>query len=176
MAWPRSVTRIPGWRRRSPIRSRTLAHTSNLFFHPFQGELADRLTRLSGLARAFFCNSGSEANEACLKFARRYWFTKGVNDRTEFVAFDHAFGGRTYGSLSVTWDLHYREPFGPLVPGVTFVATDDPAALDAAVTDRTAAIIVEPIQGEGGVRPDLAGARRGDRARVHAHGRAPHRR
>ncbi len=83
---------------------RTLAHTSNLFFHPLQGELADRLTRLSGLARAFFCNSGSEANEACLKFARRYWFTKGAKDRTEFVAFDHAFGGRTCGSLSVTWD------------------------------------------------------------------------
>jgi acetylornithine/N-succinyldiaminopimelate aminotransferase len=132
---------------------RTLAHTSNLFFHPLQGELADRLTRLSGLARAFFCNSGSEANEACLKFARRYWFTKDVKDRTEFVAFDHAFGGRTCGSLSVTWDRHYREPFGPLVPGVTFVPAGDPAALERAVTDRTAAIIVEPIQGEGGVRP-----------------------
>jgi predicted acetylornithine/succinylornithine family transaminase len=131
----------------------TLAHTSNLFFHPLQGELADRLTRLSGLARAFFCNSGSEANEACLKFARRYWFTKGVKDRTGFVAFDHAFGGRTCGSLSVTWDAHYREPFEPLVPGAAFASTSDPAALDRLVTERTAAIIVEPIQGEGGVRP-----------------------
>ncbi len=133
--------------------ARTLAHTSNLFFHPLQGQLADRLSRLSGLARAFFCNSGSEANEACLKFARRYWFTRGVTDRTEFVAFQHGFGGRTCGALSVTWDAHYREPFGPLVPGVTFLPTDDPAALERAITERTAAIIVEPIQGEGGVRP-----------------------
>ncbi len=133
--------------------ARALTHTSNLFFHPLQGQLADRLTRASGLNRAFFSNSGSEANEACLKFARRYWVTKGAPQRTEFVAFDHAFGGRTFGSLSVTWDAHYREPFAPLVPGVTFVSTTDVAALDRAVTDRTAAIIIEPIQGEGGVRP-----------------------
>jgi predicted acetylornithine/succinylornithine family transaminase len=133
--------------------AKTLAHTSNLFFHPLQGQLADRLTRASGLARAFFANSGSEANEACLKFARRYWVSKGRPERTEFVAFDHAFGGRTLGSLSVTWDSHYRDPFQPLVPGVTFVAASEPDALESAVTERTAAIIVEPIQGEGGVRP-----------------------
>jgi acetylornithine/N-succinyldiaminopimelate aminotransferase len=133
--------------------ARTLAHTSNLFFHPLQGQLADRLTHAAGLARAFFCNSGTEANEACLKFARRYWFTKGQPDRTAFVAFDHSFAGRTMGALSVTWDAHYREPFEPLIPGVTFLSTADPAALEAAVTDRTAAIIIEPIQGEGGVRP-----------------------
>ncbi|HEY8549872.1 MAG TPA: acetylornithine/succinylornithine family transaminase [Vicinamibacterales bacterium] len=133
--------------------ARTLAHTSNLFFHPLQGVLAERLARVSGLPRAFFCNSGTEANEACLKFARRYWHTKGETARTAFVAFDHAFAGRTMGSLSVTWDEHYRGPFGPLVPGVTFVPSADPAALDVAVTSRTAAIIVEPIQGEGGVRP-----------------------
>jgi acetylornithine/N-succinyldiaminopimelate aminotransferase len=133
--------------------ARTLVHTSNLFFHPLQGQLADRLASAAGLARAFFCNSGTEANEACLKFARRYWLTKGSTDRTEFVAFEHAFGGRTFGSLSVTWDAHYRDPFQPLVPGVTFLPTHDPSALDRAVTNRTAAIIVEPIQGEGGVRP-----------------------
>jgi acetylornithine/N-succinyldiaminopimelate aminotransferase len=131
----------------------TLVHTSNLFFHPLQGRLAERLSTASGLARAFFCNSGTEANEACLKFARRYWLTKGTSDRTEFVAFEQAFGGRTFGSLSVTWDSHYRDPFQPLVPGVTFVPIDDPSAMDRAVTPRTAAIIVEPIQGEGGVRP-----------------------
>jgi acetylornithine/N-succinyldiaminopimelate aminotransferase len=132
--------------------ARTLTHTSNLFFHPLQGQLAERLTKASGLSRAFFANSGSEANEACLKFARRYWVTKGA-PRTEFVAFDHAFGGRTFGALSVTWDAHYREQFEPLVPGVTFISTTDVAALDRAVTERTAAIIIEPIQGEGGVRP-----------------------
>ncbi len=133
--------------------ARTLAHTSNLFFHPLQGQLAERLTGHAGLSRAFFCNSGTEANEACLKFARRFWFTRGERARTEFVAFHHGFGGRTMGALSVTWDEHYREPFEPLVPGVTFLATDDPSALAAAVTARTAAIMVEPIQGEGGVRP-----------------------
>jgi predicted acetylornithine/succinylornithine family transaminase len=132
--------------------ARELAHTSNLFFHPLQGQLADRLTRASGLGRAFFCNSGSEANEACLKFARRYWYTRG-EPRAEFVGFDHAFAGRTYGSLSMTWDEHYRTPFAPLLAGVTHAPADNPAALDEIVTNKTAAIMVEPIQGEGGVRP-----------------------
>jgi predicted acetylornithine/succinylornithine family transaminase len=129
-----------------------LVHTSNLFFHPLQGELASRLARLSGLPRAFFCNSGAEAVEATLKFARRYWFAQG-RPRRGFVAFDRSFHGRTMGAVSVTWDDHYRAPFQPLVPDVTFVATDDVAALKASVTEHTAAVIVEPIQGEGGVRP-----------------------
>lgn len=131
----------------------TLTHTSNLFFHPWQGLLASKLAELSGLSRAFICNSGTEAVEACLKFARRYWHAKGVEGRTEYVALEQAFAGRTFGSLSVTWDSHYRGPFQPMVPGVTFVSPKDPAALTAAVTERTAAIIAEPIQGEGGVRP-----------------------
>jgi predicted acetylornithine/succinylornithine family transaminase len=129
-----------------------LLHTSNLFFHPLQGEVASRLAALSGLPRAFFCNSGAEAVEATLKFARRYWRAQG-EERPSFVALEHSFHGRTMGALSVTWDEHYRGPFAPLVPGVTFVAADDPAALAAAVTAHTAAVIVEPIQGEGGVRP-----------------------
>jgi len=129
-----------------------LAHTSNLFFHPLQGQVAERLTRLSGLERAFFTNSGTEAVEACLKFARRYWFTKGVTNRTSYVALDHSFGGRTMGSLSVTWDDHYRAPFKPL-NDVRFVPPNDAAALTAAVDESIAAIIVEPVQGEGGVRP-----------------------
>ena len=79
-----------------------LLHTSNLFFHPLQGEVAERLARLSGLPRAFFCNSGTEAVEACLKFARRYWRARGANERHEIVAFEGAFHGRTFGSLSVT--------------------------------------------------------------------------
>ena len=129
-----------------------LVHTSNLFFHPLQGELATRLAHLSGLPRAFFCNSGAEAVEAALKFARRYWFAQG-KPRSGFVAFDRSFHGRTMGAVSVTWDDHYRAPFQPLVPNVTFVQADDVAALRAAVTEDTAAVIVEPIQGEGGVRP-----------------------
>jgi acetylornithine aminotransferase/acetylornithine/N-succinyldiaminopimelate aminotransferase len=133
--------------------ARTLVHTSNLYFHPLQGQLARRLTALSGLDRAFFCNSGTEAVEACLKFARRYWHAEGASGRTGIVALEHAFGGRTMGSLSVTWDDHYRGPFQPLIPGVTFVSATDPAQLRATVSESTAAVIAEPIQGEGGVRP-----------------------
>src|SRR5690606_20383415 len=129
-----------------------LLHTSNLFFHPLQAEVASRLTTLSGLDRVFFCNSGAEAVEACLKFARRYWHSTGT-PRKRLVAFEHAFHGRSMGALSVTWDDHYRAPFGPLLDEVVFVPADDPDALQAAVTADTAAIIVEPIQGEGGVRP-----------------------
>jgi acetylornithine/N-succinyldiaminopimelate aminotransferase len=129
-----------------------LLHTSNLYFHPLQSEVAARLTALSGMPRTFFCNSGTEAVEACLKFARRYWHTQGT-PRTGIVAFERAFHGRTMGALSVTWDEHYRTPFGPLLDGVTFVSNSDPAALRRAVSGHTAAIIVEPFQGEGGVRP-----------------------
>ena len=130
-----------------------LLHTSNLFFHILQGQVAARLAALSGLPRAFFCNSGTEAVEACLKFARRYWHTKGDTDRKGIVAFERSFHGRTFGSLSVTSASAYRDPFEPLVPGVTFVSPDDPDALQRAVSDTTAAIIIEPIQGEGGVWP-----------------------
>jgi predicted acetylornithine/succinylornithine family transaminase len=133
--------------------ARELGHTSNLYFHPLQGAVAARLAAWSGLSRAFFTNSGTEAVEGCLKFARRYWHAQGATDRTAFVALTHAFAGRTLGSLSVTWDEHYRTPFQPLIPGVTFVSADDPAAIRSAVTAKTAAVIVEPIQGEGGVRP-----------------------
>ena len=127
-------------------------HVSNLFFHPLQAEVAAKLTALSGLERTFFCNSGTEAVEACLKFARRYWHAAGT-PRPRFVALEHAFHGRTMGSLSVTWDDHYRAPFAPLLADVVWVPAGDPAALRAAVNDQTAAVIVEPIQGEGGVRP-----------------------
>ena len=130
----------------------TLLHTSNLYFHPLQGEVATRLSDMSGLPRAFFCNSGAEAVEACLKFARRYWFAENA-PRPGLVAFDHSFHGRTMGALSVTWDDHYRAPFAPLLPGVQFVSPNDPDALLAAVSESTGAIILEPLQGEGGVRP-----------------------
>jgi acetylornithine/N-succinyldiaminopimelate aminotransferase len=133
--------------------SREMIHCSNLFFHPLQVQVAERLAKLSGLSRTFFCNSGAEAVEACLKFARRYWYTKGDTSRTEIIAMEGDFHGRTYGALSVTWDEHYRAPFAPLLPNITFVPVNDPAKLRAAVSGKTAAIILEPIQGEGGVRP-----------------------
>ena len=131
----------------------TLLHTSNLYFHPYQGQAAARLAQLSGLQRTFFCNSGTEANEANLKFARRYWHTLGETQRIEYVAVENAFAGRTMGALSVTHDPHYREPFMPLIGPVTFVDPTRPETLIAAVSNRTAAIIAEPIRGESGIRP-----------------------
>jgi len=142
----------PGLARAIADQAETLIHTSNLFFHPLQGQLAEQLAKLSGLPRAFFCNSGAEAVEACLKFARRYWYTRG-EPRPEIIALEESFHGRTFGALSVTSDPHYRAPFEPLLPGIRFVPVNNPAALHAAVSRSTAAIIAEPIQGEGGVRP-----------------------
>jgi acetylornithine/N-succinyldiaminopimelate aminotransferase len=140
----------PGLARVITEQAQTLLHTSNLFFHPLQGQLAERLANLSGLPRAFFCNSGTEAVEACLKFARRYWYTLGET-RTEIIALENSFHGRTIGALSVTSDEHYRAPFAPLLSGITFVPNDKPDAIARAITRNTAAVIVEPIQGEGGV-------------------------
>ena len=131
----------------------TLLHTSNLYYHPYQSEAAARLSALSGLQRAFFCNSGAEANEACMKFARRYWHTKGVKGRIGYVAIEGAFGGRTMGALSITHDEHYRGPFLPLIEPVTFVPDTRPDLLASAVNETTAAVIAEPIRGEGGIRP-----------------------
>ncbi|HWS72219.1 MAG TPA: acetylornithine/succinylornithine family transaminase [Thermoanaerobaculia bacterium] len=139
--------------------SRSLLHVSNLFYHPAQGLLGERLVRASGLRRAFFCNSGTEANEAALKFARL-----ANPNRPHLVALEESFHGRTLGSLSLTGHEAYRTPFAPLVPGVSFVAPNDVAALEAAVTDQTCAIFLEPVMGEGGVIPltddYLAAARR----------------
>src|SRR6187397_3347400 len=140
----------PGLAQAIAEQASTLLHTSNLFHHPLQAELATRLAELSGLPRAFFCNSGAEAVEACLKFSRRFWYSQGT-PRTTFVAFDHSFHGRTMGALSVTWDDHYRAPFAPLLSNVQFVSPKDPKALLAAVTESTGAIILGPLQGEGGV-------------------------
>ena len=143
----------PSLARALAAQAATLAHTSNLYFHPLQGELAARLAQHSLLPRTFFCNSGTEAVEACLKFARRFWSVDGKASRTKFVALKHSFHGRTMGSLSVTWEPHYREPFAPLIEDVVFADPYDANTIAAAIDDRTAAVIVEPIQGEGGVRP-----------------------
>src|SRR5213593_3588428 len=142
----------PGLARAIAEQAQTLIHTSNLFFHPLQGQVAERLANLSGLPRTFFCNSGAEAVESCLKFARRYWYTRGEH-RPEIIALEKSFHGRTFGSLSVTADEHYRAPFAPLLSDVRFVPVNEPDALLSAVSRSTAAIIAEPVQGEGGIRP-----------------------
>lgn len=142
----------PGLSKAIAEQAQTLLHTSNLFYHPLQGRAAEALAKLSGLPRAFFCNSGTEAVEACLKFARRYWYTSG-EERPELVALEGSFHGRTIGALSVTSDESYRRPFEPLLANVRWVPMNDASALASAVSRRTAAIIAEPIQGEGGVHP-----------------------
>ncbi|HEY3740256.1 MAG TPA: aspartate aminotransferase family protein [Bryobacteraceae bacterium] len=129
-----------------------LLHTSNLYYHEFQGPLAKRLAEASGLQRSFFCNSGAEAMETALKMARAHG-RKISPGKFEFVALENSFHGRTFGALSITGQPKYRAPFEPLLGGVTFVPRNDIAALEAAVTENTAAIIVEIIQGEGGILP-----------------------
>ncbi len=128
--------------------SRSLLHVSNLFYHPAQGLLGERLVRASGLRRAFFCNSGTEAIEAAIKFARL-----ANPGRSHLVSLEESFHGRTMGALSLTGHAAYRTPFEPLVPGVTFVAPNDVAALEAAVNETTSAIFLEPVMGEGGIIP-----------------------
>jgi predicted acetylornithine/succinylornithine family transaminase len=127
-----------------------LIHASNLFYTEPAGALAERLVALAFPAKVFFCNSGTEACEGAMKLARRIGREEG---RTEFVSFEHCFHGRTLGALALTWTAKYREPFEPLVPGVRFCPRDDLAAVAAAVGPKTAAVVIEPVQGEGGVRP-----------------------
>jgi predicted acetylornithine/succinylornithine family transaminase len=135
-----------------------LIHASNLFHTEPASALAERLVALAFPSRVFFCNSGSEACEGAMKFARRIGKEQG---RTEFVCFERSFHGRTMGALSTTWTAKYREPFEPLVPGVSFCPLNDLGAVAAAVSSRTAAVMVEPVQGEGGIRPATAEFLRG---------------
>jgi len=130
----------------------TLWHVSNVFYSEPQIELAGQLTRASGLERAFFCNSGAEANEALLKLARKVMKDRGTPDRVEIIAFHNSFHGRTYATVSATGQPKYQQGFEPLLPGFVHVPYGDLDAVRKAVNPRTAAILVEPIQGEGGVR------------------------
>lgn len=136
--------------------SRKLLHTSNLFFHEGQAELAMRLTEITGMDRVFFCNSGTEAWEAALKLARSYAALRrkeGTTLGTKILALERSFHGRTIGSISTTHKPKYREPFNPLLPGVEFVRFDDVADLKAKFSTDVCAICMEPVQGEGGIRP-----------------------
>ena len=127
-----------------------LCHTSNLYYHESCGEAAKELNRVSGMDRVFFTNSGTEANEGALKAARRYAFTK-KNGRYEFIAMEDSFHGRSFGAVSVTGHDSYREPFEPVLPGVKFAKFNDLDSVKALVNDKTCAIILEPLQGEGGI-------------------------
>jgi acetylornithine/N-succinyldiaminopimelate aminotransferase len=126
-----------------------LIHASNLYHTEPGMALAERLVSLAFPSKAFFCNSGTEAVEGALKFSRRIGKEQG---RTDFVCFENSFHGRTMGALSTTWTEKYREPFEPLIPGVRFCPLNDLAAVAEAVGEKTAAVMVEPVQGEGGIR------------------------
>jgi len=132
--------------------ARRLVHASNLYYIENQLRLADALAARAFKGRVFFCNSGTEANEAALKLARRYQaVVKNRPERVELIAFDGSFHGRTMGALSVTGQGKYRAGFGPLVEPVRFLPFGDAAAARAAISDKTCAVILEPIQAEGGI-------------------------
>ncbi|WP_437506952.1 aspartate aminotransferase family protein [Sorangium sp. So ce1099] len=130
-----------------------LMHTSNYFFNAENLRLAEELCEKTGFDRAFFCNSGAEANEAMLKLARRHFFNRGETERYRIIAFENAFHGRTLGAVALTGTPKYREGFGPSLEGVTHVPYGDVAAVRAAMGPDVAGILVEPVQGEGGVLP-----------------------
>ena len=140
----------PGVVRAIQEQAARLTHVSNVFHTEPMARLAARLCSLFGDARVFFCNSGAEANEAAIKLARR-WGQEHGGGRFEILATVNSFHGRTLGTLSATGQEHYRQGFQPLVPGFRLVPFDDPGAMERAVGPETVAIMVEPIQGEGGV-------------------------
>jgi acetylornithine/N-succinyldiaminopimelate aminotransferase len=130
-----------------------LIHSSNLFYNPFQGLLAQRLAEKAGMARVFFTNSGTEAIEAALKLARAYGHAQGGEQKSVILALKNSFHGRTFGALSITSQEKYQAPFRPLVPDVEIVEDFTVAALTRAFSGRVCAFFMEPVQGEGGVVP-----------------------
>ncbi|MEA4848524.1 MAG: aspartate aminotransferase family protein [Clostridiaceae bacterium] len=131
--------------------SHRLMHVSNLYWNEEQMELADKLCQLSGLEGAFFCNSGTEAVEAAVKFARKYGKLKGGNSKHGIIYMNNSFHGRTLGALSITGQVKYQKDYTPLIPGVKSIELNDIDMLKAEMDPNICAIVVEPIQGEGGV-------------------------
>jgi acetylornithine/N-succinyldiaminopimelate aminotransferase len=129
-----------------------MLHTSNLYYHEYQGPLAERLAKISGLQRTFFCNSGTEAMEGALKMVRSHGRTISP-EKHEVISLHNSFHGRTFGSLSITGQEKYRRDFEPLLPGAKFVPANDVTALEQMFSERTAGIVIEWIQGEGGIFP-----------------------
>ena len=130
-----------------------LLHTSNLYYNPPIIKAAEAVVKASGMDRVFFTNSGTEAIEGAIKAAKKYAFTREGHAGHEIIAMKHSFHGRSIGALSVTGNAHYQEPFEPLMPGVKFADYNDLESVKALVTDKTCAIIMETVQGEGGIYP-----------------------
>ena len=128
-------------------------HTSNLFYNIPAVEAAEKIVKATGFDRVFFTNSGAESIEGALKLAKRYAYNKNGKNDYEIIAMEHSFHGRTIGSLSVTGNEHYREPFMPLMPGVKFAEYNNLDSVKALINEKTCAIILETVQGEGGVYP-----------------------
>jgi acetylornithine/N-succinyldiaminopimelate aminotransferase len=131
----------------------TLIHCSNLFYHSYQGLLAKKLAELSGMSKVFFTNSGTEAIEAALKIARSYGRAINHGGKSVILTLKNSFHGRTFGALSITTQEKYQAPFRPLVPDVEIVEELTVPALQKAFSDKVCALVLEPIQGEGGVVP-----------------------
>ena len=129
-----------------------LVHVSNLYYNEYQGLLAERLCKLSGLERAFFCNSGTEAIEGAIKLARAAGHATGGADKCKLFAIEGSFHGRTFGALSLTGQEKYRKPFEPLLEGVQFIKMNDADDLYGKIDESACALVIEPIQGEGGIR------------------------
>lgn len=130
-----------------------LIHTSNLYYNVPMGEAAEKLVKASGMDKVFFTNSGTEAIEGAIKVARKYAYLKDGCTDHEIIAMEHSFHGRSLGALSVTGNAHYQEPFKPLIGGIRFAKFNDLESVKAQITDKTCAIIMETVQGEGGIYP-----------------------
>lgn len=130
-----------------------LLHTSNLYYNVPMVEAAEKLTKAAGLSKVFFTNSGTEAVEGAIKVARKYAYLKDGSTDHEIIAMNHSFHGRSLGALSVTGNTHYQEPFKPLIGGIRFADFNDLESVKAQINEKTCAIIMETVQGEGGIYP-----------------------
>lgn len=128
-------------------------HTSNLYYNVPMMEAAEKLVKATGLSKVFFTNSGTEAIEGAIKVARKYAYLKDGSNDHEIIAMNHSFHGRSLGALSVTGNTHYQDPFKPLIGGIKFADFNDLESVKAQITDKTCAIIMETVQGEGGIYP-----------------------
>lgn len=131
----------------------TLTHVSNYFYTPIAVEAAEAVKKATQLEAVFFCNSGTEATEGALKLARKYYYLKHGKADSEIISFHHSFHGRSTGSVKLTGNPAYQKAFGPLIDGVCYATLNDIESVKSLINERTAAIIVEPVQGEGGVYP-----------------------
>ena len=130
-----------------------IIHTSNLYYNVPMTEAAEKLVKATGLSKVFFTNSGTEAIEGAIKVARKYAYLKDGSTDHEIIAMEHSFHGRSLGALSVTGNPHYQEPFKPLIGGIRFARFNDLESVKAQITEKTCAIIMETVQGEGGIYP-----------------------